>query len=99
MTAAISSVVGETVSLSPSIGSWSLKCQSHYWIRHDTVEWAPAMSPKGIAEVRRRDDTDRLKHFRPEGLPLGAAPPVCVEPEALPPRKGFWARLARRFRC
>ena len=46
---------GETVSLSPSIGSWSLKCKSHYWIRHNMVQWAGAMSPEQIAEVRTRD--------------------------------------------
>jgi Family of unknown function (DUF6527) len=88
---------GETVSLSPSVGSWSLECQSHYWIRRDRVEWAEAMSPEEIAEVRERDDADRLRHYRPEGLPLGAAPPICVEPEAPPPHESFRARLARPF--
>lgn len=31
---------GETISLSPSIGNWSLACQSHYWIRNNRVRWA-----------------------------------------------------------
>jgi len=31
---------GATVSLSPSIGNWKSPCRSHYWIRHDHVEWA-----------------------------------------------------------
>ena len=31
---------------------------------------SPVRSGTAIAEVRRRDDTDRLKHFRPEGLGL-----------------------------
>ncbi len=31
---------GESVSLFPSIGSWSLPCQSHYWIQRNQVWWA-----------------------------------------------------------
>ena len=31
---------GEAISLSPSIGNWSFKCRSHYWIRNDRVVWA-----------------------------------------------------------
>jgi hypothetical protein len=54
---------GETVSLTPSVGSWSLPCKSHYWIRRDKVEWAPAMSQEEIAAVRRRDDFDRTRHY------------------------------------
>lgn len=46
---------GETVSLAPSIGSWSLKCQSHYWIRRGGVRWARWMSPEEIERGRERD--------------------------------------------
>lgn len=35
---------GESVSLSPSIGNWSYRCQSHYFIREDRVEWAGSYS-------------------------------------------------------
>ena len=35
---------GIHVSLFPSIGSWSLPCQSHYWIKNDRIEWAPKWS-------------------------------------------------------
>jgi len=31
---------GESVSLTPSIGSWSLPCRSHYFIRKNMVQWA-----------------------------------------------------------
>ena len=30
---------GDTVSLSPSVGSWNLDCQSHYFIRENKVQW------------------------------------------------------------
>lgn len=45
---------GETVSLTPSIGSWSLKCQSHYWIRRGRVRWARWMSREEIERGRER---------------------------------------------
>jgi len=28
---------GKTISLSPSIGNWNFKCQSHYWIKNSQV--------------------------------------------------------------
>ena len=31
---------GKSVSLYPSIGSWGLSCQSHYWIHRNQVRWA-----------------------------------------------------------
>jgi hypothetical protein len=46
---------GETVSLYPSIGSYSLPCRSHYWIRRGGVLWAKKLTDKEIARVRRRD--------------------------------------------
>ena len=30
---------GKSISLSPSIGNWSLPCQSHYWIDRNHVRW------------------------------------------------------------
>lgn len=47
---------GETVSLYPSIGSWSLKCRSHYWIKNDQVDWADEWSDY---QVRANSDQDR----------------------------------------
>ena len=31
---------GVSISLHPSIGSWNLPCQSHYWIHRNRVRWA-----------------------------------------------------------
>lgn len=30
---------GKAVSLSPSIGNWSFKCESHYWIKNNEILW------------------------------------------------------------
>jgi hypothetical protein len=46
---------GESVSLSPSIGNWSFRCESHYWIRSNNVHWAVHWSRQQIEVGRRRD--------------------------------------------
>ena len=50
---------GETVSLYPSIGNWALPCQSHYWIRRDTVRWARRWSPAEVTRHRAREQALR----------------------------------------
>jgi hypothetical protein len=37
---------GVNISFSPSVGNWSLPCQSHYWIRASRVDWAPPSTPR-----------------------------------------------------
>ena len=58
---------GKTVSLEPSIGSWSLPCQSHYFVTRNRVAWAKKWSISEIdagrsyhaaqKEPRRGDDS------------------------------------------
>lgn len=43
------------VSLRPSIGNWSLACQSHYWISENRVEWERSYSSAEIEANRERD--------------------------------------------
>jgi hypothetical protein len=54
---------GKTVSLHPSIGSWSLKCQSHYWIRKNRVQWASRWSREEIEEGREDDREAKQLYF------------------------------------
>ena len=49
---------GETVSLNPSIGNWSLPCKSHYWIRKGQIRWARTFDDSEIAAVRSRNRKD-----------------------------------------
>ena len=51
---------GETVSLWPSIGSWSLPCQSHYVIRRSRVRWVPPVTAAKVGRLRQRDRPARL---------------------------------------
>ena len=45
----------DRISLSPSVGNWSLACQSHYWIQNNTVRWAGKFTASQIRENRARD--------------------------------------------
>ncbi len=54
---------GKTISLEPSIGNWSLACQSHYWIRNNRVRWSPKWSQKQIDRGRSRDGLAKERYF------------------------------------
>jgi hypothetical protein len=56
---------GEAISLWPSVGSWSLPCQSHYVIRNNRVCWAPRWSEEMIEAGRARNRRERERHFSP----------------------------------
>lgn len=46
---------GETISLDPSVGSWSLPCKSHYWIARGKVQWADQWTKEEIRQGRAND--------------------------------------------
>lgn len=46
---------GDRVSLSPSVGNWSLACQSHYWIQNNAVRWSGQFTESQIRANRARD--------------------------------------------
>jgi hypothetical protein len=59
---------GRTVSLYPSVGNWSYRCRSHYWIRANSVHWAshhagarrpdfPELFPAHEDRTRGHDET------------------------------------------
>jgi hypothetical protein len=55
---------GETVSLHPSIGNWSLPCRSHYWIRRNRIIWASAWSRQEVEAGREKDRRAKKSYFR-----------------------------------
>ena len=57
---------GVSVSLSPSIGNWSEKCQSHYWITSNRVLWAPRYPRQKILQARRVRDLALERYFNPD---------------------------------
>lgn len=56
-------VVGDAVTLHPSIGNWSLPCRSHYLVRQGRVVWARDMSRGEIEAGRIHDQRLRDAHF------------------------------------
>jgi hypothetical protein len=54
---------GTTVSLYPSIGSWSLPCQSHYFITNNQVVWAPKWTKKQIGKGRAQEARSRQRYY------------------------------------
>ena len=61
---------GIHVSLSPSVGSWSLACKSHYWLQSGKVNWAGSLTAREIAAVRTKDISAQDSYFEtPTELP------------------------------
>jgi hypothetical protein len=56
---------GETISLDPSIGNWSFKCKSHYWIKRNKILLAPQWSKEEIHEGRAFDREAKDKFYGP----------------------------------
>lgn len=53
---------GDDVTLYPSIGNWSFKCQSHYWIRRSRIQWSYGMTSQQIGYVQNKDKRDKVKY-------------------------------------
>jgi hypothetical protein len=49
--------------LDPSVGSWQLPCQSHYFIRNGRIEWAPQWSKAAIAAGREAEQQRRRAYY------------------------------------
>jgi hypothetical protein len=82
---------GKQVSLFPSVGSWSLPCQSHYWLKGGRVLWSARMSDERIRAVRRRDRAAQETYFaKSEEVPLRVEEPA-------PKVKSLSTKLAKWF--
>ena len=84
---------GESISLNPSIGNWSFRCQSHYWIRHNRIEWDRRWSPGQIEQNRRLSHIHRDKHLLNQTA--DAVQPDLTSFSARP--SGLWNGLKRRL--
>ena len=54
---------GVSVSLWPSIGNWSLPCQSHYYIKRNRIKWAPKWTPDQIIAGRKADRRAKQAYY------------------------------------
>lgn len=81
---------GEAISLYPSIGNWSFRCQSHYWIQNNQVRWAGRMTHHEIEALRAGERIARQDFYDSRQPVEAAAPP----PQTAPPGS-FWATVRR----
>jgi hypothetical protein len=82
---------GRTVSLTPSIGNWSLKCQSHYFLTHGRVRWAARWSRAQI-EAGRAQDRLAKQHLYETPEDASSPRPGAGRSTWL---KRWWTRLRR----
>ena len=88
---------GKTVSLYPSIGSWSLPCQSHYFITKNKVVWAPRWRKKQIEQGRAQETRARERYYA-NTQHLDAAETPSASPAARSKRKkGLWQKIKKWF--
>lgn len=84
---------GETVSLWPSVGNWTLPCRSHYVIKQGkAVEAGPWTDAQIVAE-RERDRAAKALHYGAPTPHEPAAPPPVGPAKAA--REGLWDRIRR----
>ncbi len=55
---------GRTISLSPSIGNWNFKCQSHYWIKRNEIIYASRWDKDEIRAGRKKDKKRKKKFYK-----------------------------------
>ena len=80
---------GVSISLSPSIGSWSLPCRSHYWIRRGRIKWAGPWSDSQVAEAIREDQQLKEEFYCPKIASVDSVQQILPPPT----RRKFWPRL------
>jgi hypothetical protein len=80
---------GVSVSLVPSIGSWSLACKSHYWLQDGRVAWAESWSDDEIQAGRARDFAAQANYFGQAG-----EPPPATDSGTKPKASSFWRDVA-----
>ena len=54
---------GETVTMYPSIGNWSLPCKSHYWIEESKIIWSRKWSDSEIKKGRMKDAFAKNRYY------------------------------------
>jgi hypothetical protein len=94
---------GASISLNPSIGSWNLRCKSHYWIDRNRVKWAGRWSPAQIEAGRAAEARARTEYYGDEPAkaePHEARPapiPKAIEPADARAQERLWRRWWRRL--
>ena len=54
---------GKTVTMDPSIGSWSLPCKSHYWIKEDKMVWVRKWDDLKTMGDSTKDRLSKIRYY------------------------------------
>ncbi len=89
---------GKAVSLYPSIGSWSLPCQSHYFITKNKVVWAQKWTKKQIARGRAQEARAKERYYDETQPPVAGAEALSASPLArTKPKESLWEKIKNLF--
>lgn len=85
---------GASVSIRPSIGSWTLTCRSHYVIDHGRVLEAKPWTNEQIEAERRRDRAAKQRFY---GHPPQEDVQATPGPQSTKPRRPLWQNVVKWF--
>lgn len=85
---------GDSVSLTPSIGSWQFPCRSHYWIKNNEIVWSRPWTDEEIAAGRHRDADDVRRYYAVRGAESSASGDRTAIAER---KRGLLAAIRRRL--
>jgi len=89
---------GKSVSLYPSIGSWSLPCQSHYFITKNKVIWAPQWTKERIAKGRAAEARAKDRYYaEAQASPNSQENPNTPPSADSKPRESLWQKINSWF--
>lgn len=90
---------GKTVSLSPSVGSWTLPCRSHYIISQNRVREASPWSDEQIEVGRQRERRAKERYYNRPAISKSATSeekPVQPSRACWPVRFWCWLTSSKR---
>jgi len=85
---------GQSISLNPSIGNWSLPCQSHYWIERNRVKWDRQWTKEEIRVGRAQNRMAKHRYFQEATVPTNEINTVAGASEERKPAS-VWSRLRK----
>lgn len=92
-------ISGGQATLNPSIGNWSMKCKSHYFIRNNKVVWARPINQQAMRNVFASDHVAQEQMARRQnksGHPLASTPTLEIRNGRKPLFTRLWNWLLGR---
>lgn len=99
---------GDSVSISPSIGNWTLDCSSHYVIKQGRIIEAAPWTDVQVASERERDENAKAAHYAVKNAETNSslaevANPNIIEKKSAPDISHsltniIWSKISRLWR-